>query len=172
MPSSSLFLRSSTTFITSLLFSTAFAAPHAKRVSSAAEPTYTLAHNYAGSNFYDQFDFFHDSDPTHGFVQYNDRAGSQNLIGFEGDYAVWGVDDTTVISDDDYNHYNNQDGSFTGRQSIRLEGKDSFTHGLVISDIKQMPGGLCGTWPAFWTLGTGSKGWPYYGEIDIIEGSK
>ncbi len=71
-----------------------------------------------------------------------------------------------------------------GRKSVRITSKASFTHGLIISDIGHMPGGICGTWPARtyptrvnlcmcaydiidWTLG---PNWPSNGEIDIIEG--
>lgn len=35
-----------------------------------------------------------------------------------------------------------------GRASARIESKKTFTHGLIISDIAHMPGGICGTWPA------------------------
>lgn len=56
----------------------------------------------------------------------------------------------------------------TGRPSVRLESKRTFQRGLFILDVAHMPAG-CGTWPAFWTLGS-SAGWPHAGEIDIIEG--
>ena len=55
-----------------------------------------------------------------------------------------------------------------GRDSVRIESKKSYTKGLFIVDVKHMPGGVCGTWPAFWSLGSGE--WPKNGEIDIIEG--
>ena len=64
-------------------------------------------------------------------------------------------------------HTNKYLGS-SGRPSVRLTSTQTYTHGLFIADIANMPGGVCGTWPAFWTLGTGT--WPYNGEIDIIEG--
>lgn len=54
-----------------------------------------------------------------------------------------------------------------GRTSVRLTSKKSYTHGLIILDLEHMPGGVCGTWPAFWTVG---PNWPDSGEIDIIEG--
>lgn len=57
--------------------------------------------------------------------------------------------------------------SAPGRQSVRLTSKKSYTHGLIILDLAHMPGGICGTWPAFWTVG---PNWPKGGEIDIIEG--
>lgn len=36
-------------------------------------------------------------------------------------------------------------------------------------DLAHMPGGQCGTWPAFWSYSP-QTGWPRGGEIDIIEG--
>jgi len=57
--------------------------------------------------------------------------------------------------------------SGSGRNSIRVESKNSYNHGLIILDLEHMPGGICGTWPAFWLLG---PDWPNNGEIDIIEG--
>lgn len=65
-----------------------------------------------------------------------------------------GVDSTNVASG-------------RGRDSVRVSSKKSYNHGLIILDLDHMPGGACGTWPAFWTLG---PNWPDGGEIDIIEG--
>jgi hypothetical protein len=48
-----------------------------------------------------------------------------------------------------------------------LESTNTYTHGLVILDLAHMPGSVCGSWPAFWMLGSD---WPKNGEIDIIEG--
>jgi hypothetical protein len=53
------------------------------------------------------------------------------------------------------------------RESIRLEGKRRFNHGLFIIDLRHMPAG-CGVWPAFWL--TDEANWPINGEIDIVEG--
>jgi len=55
-----------------------------------------------------------------------------------------------------------------GRGSVRIESTKTYNKGLFILDLKHMPGGICGTWPAFWSLGSGT--WPQGGEIDIIEG--
>lgn len=56
-----------------------------------------------------------------------------------------------------------------GRASVRIETKKTYNDGLYIVDVKHMPGGICGTWPAFWSLGEDHQ-WPIDGEIDIIEG--
>ncbi|KIW30350.1 uncharacterized protein PV07_06100 [Cladophialophora immunda] len=163
MPSSSLFLRSSTTLVSALLLLSSSA--------SATNTYYALDTEYSGTNFFDGFNFFADADPTHGFVTYVDEATAEadGLITFNGGSAQMRVD-----------HKNPYNGSApysgingVGRPSVRIESIKSWTHGLFVADIKHMPttkdGSGCGVWPAFWTLGSGT--WPYNGEIDIIEGA-
>lgn len=132
------------------------------RFASGQTYTYTLEDTYGGgvTDFYSNFNFITESDPTHGFVDYVDQstAVSSGILGYtSGGSAWWGVDNTTVLST-----------SSAGRASIRLEGTKNYNHGLFIADIQHMPGSICGTWPAFWTLGNGT--WPANGEMDIIEG--
>jgi Glycosyl hydrolases family 16 len=69
--------------------------------------------------------------------------------------AYIGVDHTSVLGD-----------SGVGRESVRIQTSKTFTHGLFILDASNMPGGACGTWPAWWSYG---PNWPNSGEIDIIE---
>ncbi|KAG0287666.1 hypothetical protein BGZ98_004561 [Dissophora globulifera] len=116
---------------------------------------WTLQNTYQGSNFFDQFDFFTGSDPTHGFVQYVDRATatSKKYVSVQNNQAVIKPDTTSTTT--------------TGRQSVRLVSKTSYNaNGLYILDAEHMPVG-CGTWPAYWMVG---PNWPNSGEIDIIEG--
>ncbi|KAK4983989.1 hypothetical protein LTR66_008638 [Elasticomyces elasticus] len=116
---------------------------------------YVLEDDYTPSKFFDMFSFWTTSDPTHGFVQYVDRATAQNsgLISSTSSSVYMGVDHTNVTPN--------------GRPSVRLTSTKSYDSGLIILDLAHMPGGICGTWPAFWTLG---PDWPNNGEIDIIEG--
>lgn len=65
-----------------------------------------------------------------------------------------GVDDTNVATG-------------RGRNSIRIESKKIYNHGLFILDLAHMPGGQCGSWPAYWLKGPQA---PAYSELDIIEG--
>ncbi len=53
--------------------------------------------------------------------------------------------------------------------SARLNSEFSFTYGRIEVRAKLPEGG--GTWPAIWTLGSNitSVGWPFCGEIDIME---
>ncbi|KAM5476656.1 hypothetical protein McanCB56680_007626 [Microsporum canis] len=118
--------------------------------------TYILEDDYQPNTWFDQFSFFSAKDPTHAYVNYLDQAAaqSQNLIGIQNNAVYLGVDHKNVATGE-------------GRSSVRLETKKVYNHGLIIADINHMPGGECGTWPAFWTT---SSAWPNEGELDIIEG--
>jgi hypothetical protein len=125
---------------------------------TATATAYQLVEQHSGSSFFDGFDFFADADPTHGSVNYTSRliAAPAKMIGVvlnddgSAPSAYIGVDSTTVTAN---------------RPSIRLTGKQSYNHALVLADIKHMPSG-CGVWPALWMTG---PNWPSNGEIDIVE---
>ncbi|KAA8643526.1 hypothetical protein EYZ11_004286 [Aspergillus tanneri] len=118
-----------------------------------ATAAYTLRDDY-GPSFFDKFTFFTAPDPTNGFVKYVDRQTAQNsgLISTDGSIRM-GVDSTNVAPG--------------GRQSVRITSNQAYDRGLFILDLDHMPGGICGTWPAFWLVG---PNWPNNGEVDIIEG--
>ncbi|KAG9584997.1 glycoside hydrolase family 16 protein, partial [Aureobasidium melanogenum] len=125
---------------------------------AATATAYHLLEQHSGISFFDGFDFFTDADPTHGSSNYTSRPIAANLkmIGVvlnddgSAPSAHIGVDSTTVTAN---------------RPSIRLTGKQSYNHALVLADIKHMPTG-CGVWPALWMTG---PSWPLSGEIDIVE---
>ncbi|KAF2624538.1 glycoside hydrolase family 16 protein, partial [Macroventuria anomochaeta] len=129
--------------------------------SVASATKYTVQDTYAGSSFFDHFNFGTE-EKTNGFVKYVDRATAKDkgYISYEGGDAIFGVDYKSKL--------NSGDGGDIGRESVRLEGKTEYNKGLFVLDIKHMPGGICGTWPSFWSLGR--EPWPVKGEIDIIEG--
>jgi hypothetical protein len=82
-----------------------------------------------------------DDDPTEGYVDYIDlETALDNGIVVKGDQAYMGVDHTTDLTDS----------SARGRQSVRIQSKNTYNHGLFIADIEHMPGGVCGTWPALY----------------------
>lgn len=125
-------------------------------IAGHARGAYGLDTTYDASNFFSNFDFFTEPDPTHGYVRYVDRetAFRDGIASDSGGAVFLGVDHRT---------YN----PLGGRKSVRLTSQKSFTHGLVVADINHMPGAICGVWPAFWMFG---PSWPSFGEIDIIEG--
>ena len=119
---------------------------------------YTLTDSFHPGNFFSSFNFFTGQDPTSGFVSYQNQqqATTSKLIGTvpEANNSIYmGVDTTTNAPQ--------------GRASVRISSKKTWSKGLFIADILHMPEG-CGTWPAFWLLGSGT--WPTNGEIDILEG--
>ena len=117
---------------------------------------YILQDDYSTSSFANMFDFYTGADPTNGYVTYVDQstAESTGLFSTNNGSIYIGVDSTNVASG-------------SGRNSVRLSSTASYNHGLIILDLAHMPGGQCGTWPAFWMLG---PDWPNNGELDIIEG--
>jgi len=116
---------------------------------------YRLVDTFAGPSFFDHFDFWTYADPTDGFVKFVDRNTAQNngYIRSNATSVYMGVD-----------HTNNAP---NGRNSVRITSISSWKSGLFILILSHVPGGQCGSWPAFWTVG---DNWPNNGEIDIIEG--
>ncbi|OQN95825.1 hypothetical protein B0A48_18110 [Cryoendolithus antarcticus] len=126
-------------------------------MSTTGWAQYVLEDDFmADGKFFDQFSFFTAGDPTHGFVDYIDQSSASDggLINVTSSSVYMGVDYTNVATS-------------AGRQSVRITSNKSYNSGLVILDLEHMPGGICGTWPAFWMVG---PDWPSNGEIDIIEG--
>ena len=120
---------------------------------------YTLTDDYSKDTFFGNFTAFTGEDPTHGFVNYlnYDTGASSKLMQTvinAGDASYLGVDPAAL--------------SNNGRKSMRIASKKTFNKGLFIVDLLHMPASACGSWPAFWLLGSGT--WPTNGEIDILEG--
>ncbi|ETN37396.1 uncharacterized protein HMPREF1541_08387 [Cyphellophora europaea CBS 101466] len=123
---------------------------------SLSRAGYILQDDYSPTNFFSQFDFFTADDPTHGYVNYVDQATAtaNGLINTNNGTVYMAADSTNFASG-------------RGRNSVRITSRKAYNTGLIILDLEHMPGGACGEWPAFWTVG---PNWPNSGEIDIIEG--
>ncbi|PQE04731.1 hypothetical protein CJF30_00004530 [Rutstroemia sp. NJR-2017a BBW] len=128
----------------------------------SATNAYSLVDNYEGVNFFEMFDFYTGKDPTSGFVSYTSKEVAENPnsdLGMalvktnEYNQSYMGVDYVNVVT--------------TGRPSVRIQSKKTYTQALIIADLAHMPASICGTWPAFWTVNT--TNYPQYGEIDILE---
>ncbi|KAJ6436199.1 hypothetical protein O9K51_11261 [Purpureocillium lavendulum] len=67
-------------------------------VICASADAYALLASFDANNFFDSFDFFTGPDPTHGFVEYVDRATAQQegIIGVSNTSVVLGVDYDTI----------------------------------------------------------------------------
>nr|BAM29293.1 GPI-anchored 1,3-beta-glucanase [Ustilago esculenta] len=126
-------------------------------VSSVSAANWTQTAVIRGNDFFDDFDWFTDTDPTHGLVNYQSRrnAISQNLSFVDGEgHFVMAVSTVPV--------------ALEGRNSVRITSKNSYADGVYVLNVTHVPTG-CATWPAFWTVTEDIKSWPNGGEIDIME---
>ncbi|KAH9066128.1 concanavalin A-like lectin/glucanase domain-containing protein [Lactarius deliciosus] len=120
---------------------------------------YTLIKEYAGTKFFDDWDFFGNIDNlTHGdatFVNASQAASRRLAFVNSAGNAIMKVDNTTVVP------LNSK------RDTVRITSKDLFPVGSVwIADMLHVPFG-CSVWPAFWSS---APVWPTGGEIDTFEG--
>lgn len=141
------------------LAATSLIAPAIAKGSTGSSGSYQLHESWQGEKFLDYFEFFTGADPTNGFVTYTNQsyAESTGLIDITSSGSFYmGVDYKTTLSPEG-----------PGRDSVRIESKKYYDEGLYVIDLAHMPGSVCGTWPAFWSVG---PDWPHDGEIDIIEG--
>ena len=127
-------------------------------LAAVASAQYELQSTLSGETFFDNFVFFNSWDPTYGFVQYVSKKAAQGfgMINATNTSASWGVDTTGIFDP----------AAPLGRPSIRITTIESWTHGLFIADLAHMPANVCGTWPAFWALGSGT--WPDNGTKNRI----
>ncbi|PLW58836.1 hypothetical protein PCANC_00258 [Puccinia coronata f. sp. avenae] len=133
------------------------------REATSSGKKYNLTLNSAGTKFFDDWNFFSESDPTHGLVTYQPVADAwkHGLVSV-GPSSL----DTSLITAKMKVDNTSWLATGEGRKSVRLTSKKSFKYGLLVLDAIKMPFG-CSTWPAFWTVG---NNWPQDGEIDIVEG--
>lgn len=152
--------------------------PNYYKIGYTLKDTCKLAHNHtsgngnikltvadAGDTFFNDFDFFTGYDPTHGFVHYVDAAGSfaQNLTSTSNTTQPDSLSSSgTAILRVDTSDQN----ATTGRRSVRITSKQTYSSGLFIFDVVHTPYG-CATWPALWL--TDPSVWPTHGEIDVAE---
>jgi hypothetical protein len=115
---------------------------------------YKLQDKFQGQTFFDGWDFFTQSDPTHGNVIYESKENAQDLAYVQPDgTAVLKVDNVSTVAPGG------------NRRSVRITSKASYNGALVIADFWRFAHGPT-VWPAFWAVG---PNWPNGGEIDIVE---
>lgn len=125
--------------------------------ASAASANWTQTATVRGADFFNDFEWFTDKDPTNGLVNFQSQsnAKAQNLSFVDGDgHFVMAVSTVPV--------------ALEGRNSVRITSKNSYSDGVYVLNVTHVPTG-CATWPAFWTVTENIKSWPIGGEIDLLE---
>ncbi|KAF7539730.1 hypothetical protein G7Z17_g12368 [Cylindrodendrum hubeiense] len=145
-------------------------AASAHDTSCQATRQFSLKTTYDSTNFFDKFNFRdatyfnkYGGDPTNGSVNYlsKDEAISSGLAKTSNGQVYLGVDSKNKAK------LRGKSKTIHGRDSIRLESKATWSPGILIADIANMPGTACGIWPSFWSYNFEEDP---VGEIDIIEG--
>ena len=114
-------------------------------------------------------------DPTQGFVNYTRACMNINkcIVDTPG-----GVEFRAITTDPANEDWYTKDNHNFYLAAPRIESTKYYNGGVFIIDVNKLPT-ACGTWPAFWLVGTPENwsenrsffkiDWPRYGEIDIIE---
>ncbi|PWY97448.1 hypothetical protein BCV70DRAFT_143002, partial [Testicularia cyperi] len=125
--------------------------------ASATSANWTQTAAMVGNDFFDAFDWYTQTDPTNGLVNYQSMANaqSQNLSFVDSDgHFVMAVSTSET--------------ALQGRNSVRITSKKAYSDGVYVLNVTHVPTG-CATWPAFWTVTDEIDNWPIGGEIDILE---
>ncbi|CAI6331867.1 unnamed protein product [Periconia digitata] len=127
---------------------------------------YELMDTYEGAGFFDDFHYFDEEDPTHGFVNYTNAttATASNLTQvttFTPPDSIHPNNGTAILRVDNITR-----NTTTGRRSVRITSKRTWSTGLFLFDVIHAPHG-CATWPALWL--SDIPAWPEHGEIDVFE---
>jgi Glycosyl hydrolases family 16 len=126
--------------------------------------SYKLVERQVGESFFDSYDFWDGPDSV-GSAGYNIYVGKHRAM----QLGLVNVTTTENNQKEQIVYMSSAPTSEGPRESIRLEGKKRYNHGLFIVDLLHMPAG-CGQWPAFWLTDDDDGKWPVNGEIDIVEG--
>ncbi|KAJ7218123.1 glycoside hydrolase family 16 protein [Mycena pura] len=125
-----------------------------------ASTSYRINNTFIGNDFFTwNWETF--SDPTHGRVNYVDKATAM-------------ATNLSLVSETTRNFIMRADTQNTvlpgqrGRNSVRITSPSAYGDSVLLLDLWHMPTG-CATWPAWWTVSKTGP-WPHGGEIDIIEG--
>lgn len=142
----------------------------ATATTSQGTGPYVLKEAHKGKSFFDYYEF-NDGPDSVGSAGYNmyvgrEKAEALNLIKVEADDSSDSNEEYVYMSSSKPASKKRDEHGNRFRDSIRLEGKKRFDHGLIVLDVAKMPSG-CGVWPAFWS--TDETNWPNHGEIDILE---
>jgi len=137
----------------------AFLAALSLFLMQCASASFYLEDKWVGNDFFRDWNWWTENDPTNGRVNYVSQADAiaKSLSYVENNAFVMGADDWSII-----------DPSARGRDSVRITSQNAYGDSIFVLDLAHMPAG-CATWPAFWTYSQKSP-WPDGGEVDIIEG--